>query len=182
MTSWIDYQLWESTRQKMYLIPNILLSCSLLDYFPMSAVFREHRLTLTLDKATIIRKTSGNNKITHCKAKEGRFGDFHIMPTRWARVIKGWLWVPFVPLGEGHSGLRADLFKAHPRKWATLLPVLAKVMASWKQTGGRDWPLGLRRWWKVEEGLPAPRIQTGVQHACEGHHGLLCLWAEAWLL
>lgn len=37
---------------------------------------REHRFILTLDQANIIRKTSGNNKITHCKDKEGRFGDF----------------------------------------------------------------------------------------------------------
>lgn len=152
----MDYQLWESSRQKMHLISNILFSCSVLDYIHCLLI---HRLILTLDQVTIIRKNTSGNKITHCKAKQERFGDFvrHTISKCYWRVALGtvyslrWGWTFSKPTQENKQ-----LFSQYrPRSG----PPEASLRSGTEERveGG----LG-----KLRRFSPHLWIQTGVQRAC----------------
>lgn len=157
-----------------------------LDYFPMSTVCsgNAHSLSLQIKQLLLGKKASGNHKIAHHRAKEGRFGDCSHPASSLSKGHQKMTLGTMCLLGWGPSRPQLAFPKLSQEK-AILLPGLARTKTSLKA----DWEQGLTlrlegKWVWHREGWGGPSlisIQICFQQTCGGHHCTF-LWAETQLL
>lgn len=143
-----------------------------------------HSLSLQIKQLLLGKKTSGNHKIAHHRAKEGGSGDCSHPASSLSKGHQKMTLGTICSLGRGPSRPQLAFPKLSQEK-ATLLPGLATTKTSLKA----DWEQGLTlrlegKWARHWEGWGRPSlisIQVDFQQACGGHHCTF-LWAETQLL